>query len=702
MRHEDLLIEIQTEELPGPLLLPLAKALQQNMLKGLQAASLTFSKNEFFVTPRRFGVRIDALSSVAPSQTIERKGPAKAQAFTADGAPTPACLGFARSLGVTPDALISIANQQGEWVGYQQTVEGQSVQALLPAIVAEAIRTLPPYRRMRWGDADIEFIRPVHGVVMLYGSEVIKATILGCQTQQMTVGHRFLATEAITIQTPNTYLTQLETEGFVIADFVKRQQKIVVEAKALVKEKVGSVASLYVSSQAFLDEVTGLTEWPVALMGTFAKASLVLPKEVLISAMEKHQRYFPVLAENGVLLPYFVVISNIPVNVQAPERVIHGNERVLRARLADAQFFYEEDKKQTLASRVERLKNSVFLAKLGTLFDKTERLQYAMQVLANLFDLPSEDAKRAALLAKTDLLTHMVQEFPELQGVMGDDYARCDGEEISVATALREQYLPRFAKDQLPESSLGQMLALIDRLDTLVGAFATGQIPTGDKDPFALRRRAVGVLRILIEKQHDIDLVAWIETLFSAYEKQELSIDRAAVCADIIKFFTERLRVFYHEQGIGADIFASVAALQLHNPYDMARRIGAVKTFMQQPEAMSLAEANKRVSHLLASYAGLDNISKKAVQEKLLTAQEEKNLLIALQKAKVKMHALKESGDYTAMLLSMTTLKEPIDQFFEKVMVMVEDEQIRENRMLLLFSLRHLFLQVADISQLKM
>lgn len=689
MKSEDFLVEIHTEELPPKALLKMGEAFRQHIAERLQKADLQYSDINFYATPRRLAVLVHKLASAQPDQVVERKGPALNAAFDAQGNPSQACIGFARSVGVTPAELKTIKTNQGEWVGYSQNVPGKPVTELLPAIVEQAATALPIPKRMRWGDNDAQFTRPIHSVMMLYGENIVPGTILGYPAGRKTRGHRFHAPQWIEIPRASDYVTLLEKEGHVIADFDKRRQMIREQAN-----KILSAGMKCLITDELLDEVTGLVEWPVALLGKFDDVFLDLPPEVLISSMQDHQRYFPVADAKNKLMPNFVTISNI--ESRDAKRVIHGNERVIRARLSDAAFFYAADKKEPLADRVERLKGIVFQAKLGTLYDKAERISKIGVFIAEKLHVNVEHVKRAGLLAKTDLTTNMVNEFPELQGVMGSYYARHDKEHDDVAQAMQEQYMPRFAGDNLPQNPVGQVLALADRIDTLVGTFGINQIPTGDKDPYGLRRAAVGILRTLIENNISLDLDKVLEFAVSSYT---VKLENAEVVSQVLNFLQERLRAFYQEQGITADVFAAVAALGITNPLDAHQRILAVQAFKKLSEAESLSVANKRVSNILAKY--VEVIEAKTVDPSKFENSAENELAQRLEEKSVVVSRLSDSGKYEEVLFELAGLRKPVDDFFDQVMVMTDDKPRRENRILLLSKLRNLFLRVADIALLQ-
>lgn len=693
-KQDDFLVEIQTEELPPKSLLNLAESFCAQMGDRLQKANLGFEEAIYYATPRRLAVLVKKLSASQPDQENERRGPALAAAYDANGKPTPACVGFARSCGVTPEELITLKNQQGEWVGYKQKMKGKSITELLPTIIEQAALALPIPKRMRWGANETQFVRPVHSVILLYGTQVIPATLLGCRTGNMTSGHRFHSPKPIKITSAAKYAELLEKKGHVIADFAKRRALVCEEAEKCVKQLIHDKGHVLFSSEELVNEVTGLVEWPTGLCGDFESSFLDLPQEVLISSMQDHQRYFPVVDTNQKLLPHFVTISNI--KPRDAKRVIGGNERVLRARLSDAAFFYAMDKKESLESRVVRLKGIVFQAKLGTLYDKTMRVSRLAEYIAKHIQANTKHAARAGLLSKTDLTTNMVGEFPELQGVMGCYYARHDGEADDIAKAMQEQYLPRFAGDKLPHNATGQVLALADRIDTLIGAYGINQIPTGDKDPYGLRRAALGCLRILIEKTISLDLNHVLTYAVDGYVGQ---LENIEVVQQVYTFIQERLRALYAERGVSSDVFAAVSALHIADPIDIHERIKAVQTFKKLKEAETLSVANKRVSNILAKY--VDTIDAKKIDPSFFETDAEKELAKQLEVKSQVVSRLYESGKYDEVLLQLAELRKPIDDFFDQVMVMTEDKPRRENRLLLLSKLRALFLQVADIALLQ-
>jgi glycyl-tRNA synthetase beta chain len=691
----DFLIEIHTEELPPKSLKNLAAQFLQEIQTRLTKAELKYHSAESMATPRRLTVLVKKLAAEQPDSVVERKGPALTAAFDKEGKPTPACIGFARSLGVTPLELATIKTPQGEWVGFQQTMTGQSVQTLLPSIVQQAIAALPISKRMRWGSQTVEFIRPVHSILMLYGNDIIPADILGLQTDRKTRGHRFHSKGWMDVPNPGRYLSLLEKK-YVLADFEKRKEKIrmlIVEAvKQLALDKNQDIHAEI--EETLLDEVTGLVEWPIAFCGHFDNDFLSVPQEALISAMQDHQRYFPIVNQHNQLQPYFVMISNI--ESKQPKQVIAGNERVLRARLSDAKFFYDTDLKHTLSSRLDDLKQIVYQNKLGTLFDKAERIANIAEKIASQFGSDSVAAKEAGLLAKADLTTQLVGEFPELQGIAGSYYAKEQNIPQETAEAIREHYLPRFSGDHLPSTLTGCVVAIADRLDTLVGVFGINQMPTGDKDPFGLRRAALGILRILIEKQLPLDLRDLLELSLQQYQIQ---FENPALIESVLTFILERLKPWYQEQQISGDVYASVAALNITKPFDFHCRIQAVQAFKQLPEAESLSSANKRVSNILSKYNGA--LLEATYNDQLREHEAERVLSEQLKQKQDEISDLSQSMKYAEILASLATLREPVDHFFDNVLVMTEDKERRENRLLLLKQLRELFLHVADIALLQ-
>jgi glycyl-tRNA synthetase beta chain len=684
----NLLFELGTEELPPKSLLTLSRALQTEVEDGLARAGLCHDKITAYATPRRLALLITELATRQPDQTVEKRGPAANAAYMPDGQPTKALEGFARSCGTAVDQLVTLKTDKGEWLGYKQEVKGQPARALLPDILRQALAALPIAKRMRWGAGEAEFVRPVHWTVLLFGTEVIDADILGVRAGRTTRGHRFHHPEAIELRHPGEYAGKLHAAR-VIACFDERRQQI----RRLACEAAGSVIGIAHIEDELLDEVTALVEWPVLVLGDFEARYLALPPEVLITTMQANQKYFPVKDQTGKLLPHFITFANLEST--HPDSVRKGNERVVRPRLSDAEFFWNQDRKKTLESRVPALGNIVFQNKLGSLLDKTQRVQHLAGHIAGLLNADGALAQRAALLAKADLLTEMVGEFPELQGLMGRYYARAEGEPEEVAQAIEEQYFPKQSGGALPASMAGSILALAEKIDTLAGIFSAGLIPTGDKDPYALRRAALGVIRIAVETPLDFDLP---DMLHEALRRFGHAFDREATLRAVREFILERLRGYCLERGALPDTFEAVLAVQPASLLDFDRRMQAVAGFRNLPEAESLAAANKRIRNILrkaeTEVAG-------NVDETLFRQDEERVLFAAARAARHDTLPLMAARDYTAALKRLAQLRPAVDAFFDKVMVMAEDPGLRQNRLGLLALLEGLFLDIADISRLQ-
>ncbi len=689
MSKTDFLVEIGTEELPPKALKKLSNAFIQGIEDGLSSAELTYGEIKAYASPRRLAAVIIGLDDQQPDAEVEKKGPAAKAAFDGEGNPTKALLGFASSCNTTPDQLERIETPKGEWMVYRATKQGQPSQTLLPGIVADSLNKLPIPKRMRWGANKAEFVRPVHWIVMLSGSSVIPCNILGVPASNVTRGHRFLAPAEITITAPNTYAEQLVSEGKVLADFETRREKIRADVVAIAQTVEGQA----VIDDDLLDEVTALNEWPVPLIGKFEEKFLQVPAQALISSMKEHQKYFHVIDGQGNMLPNFITISNIVS--KDPQQVISGNEKVIRPRLSDAAFFFETDKKSSLEQRVEKLKTIVFQEKLGTVYDKIQRVSQVAGKIADTIGGEASLAKRAGVLAKSDLVSEMVLEFPELQGIMGYHYALNDGETSEVAQALNEQYMPRFAGDELPQSKTGCALSIAEKMDTIVGIFGINQPPTGTKDPFALRRAALGVLRIIVEKELDLDLRACIQ--FAIEQHSALPADNLE--DTVFDYMLDRFRAWYEDAGIEPSVFLAVHSRKPSRPLDFHFRIQAVSAFTRLPEAEALAAANKRVSNILSKQSAQDIAAK--IHENLLQESAEKTLVNAMQALDEEVSPLFEQGDYQAAMSALAKLKSPIDAFFDSVMVMTDDEAVRNNRLALLAELRRLFTRVADISLLQ-
>ena len=686
MAVDTLLLELGAEELPPTALDALSDAFAAGIEKGLQEAEIPFQSVIAYATPRRLAVQVIGLEDKQPDREVERRGPALAAAYK-DGVPTKAAEGFARSCGVSVDELIHLETDKGTWLGFREQQQGETVQALLPEMVRKTLQSLPVPKNMRWGSSRVEFSRPVHWLVALYGSDVIAAEALGLQASRTTYGHRFHAPDAIQLEHADDYLAALEN-AYVLADRQRRRERI--REQVLAEAEVQEANA--VIDEDLLVEVSGLVEWPVALTGSFDERFLEVPAECLISSMKANQKYFHLLDDQGNLKPLFITISNI--ESQDPDQVISGNEKVIRPRLADAAFFYDTDRKQTLASRIPQLESVVFQQQLGTLADKARRSTAIATFIAERIKGDVEHAQRAVALAKCDLVTEMVLEFPELQGIMGRYYAEQDGEPADVAQALEEQYLPRFASDYIPLSLTGQALALADRLDTLIGIFGIGQRPTGAKDPFALRRASIGVLNILIKGELNLDL----RELLDVAAEQHQGLPKAdGLVEDVLTYMLDRFRAWGQEEGISAEMYLAVRARPVTKPLDFARRLRAVKAFAQREEAAALAAANKRVSNILSKQ---EHNGSTQVDQSLLQEDAEKTLFNAVTASQQQVAPLFAAGDYQQALDALAMLRKPVDAFFDQVMVMADDNAVRHNRLALLASLQALFLEVADISQL--
>lgn len=683
------LVEIGTEELPPKALKTLMESFQQGVAAGLRTANMACGKVHGFAAPRRLALLVEDLAERQPDQNIEKLGPNVSAAFDKSGAPSKAAEGFARSCGVAFEDLLRVETDKGERLAWRSTQPGKSAAELLPGIVSAALEQLPIPKRMRWGARRAEFVRPVHWIVMLYGTQVVEAEILGIKAGRETRGHRFHCNRSIALDNALDYQLTLENQAYVIADFNERRGRIRRQVEAEGK-RLGGVA---VIDEDLLDEVTALVEWPVALSGGFEERFLKVPQEALISSMKEHQKYFHVVDAAGRLLPHFITVANI--ESADPARVIDGNERVIRPRLSDAAFFFETDLKTPLAKRREQLRSVVFQEKLGTLFDKTERIAALAHHIATQIGGNPAWAQRAGRLSKADLVTGMVGEFDDMQGIAGSYYARHDGEPEEVAEALREQYQPRFAGDELPASATGISVALADRFDTLVGIFGIGQPPTGSKDPFGLRRAALGILRMIVEKGFDLDLR---DCLVQAQAQYPQLSGNEALADTVLAYMIERFRAWYEDEKIPAEVFMAVSAKNLSRPLDINQRVHAVHRFSQLPEAAALASANKRVSNILAKQA--EGVTLPALQDALLTESAEKILAQQLASHADRAQPLFTARKYREGLEQLAELREAVDAFFDNVLVMDENEAVRNNRLALLSQLRALFLEVADISLL--
>jgi glycyl-tRNA synthetase beta chain len=684
----DFLVELGTEELPPKALKNLMASFAETIENNLKAAELSFTAIKPFAAPRRLAVLVENLASETPSKELVVWGPPAAIAFDKEGQPTKAALAFAEKNGIAASELKAESDGKAEKLVARITTEGKKTVELLEAVVTDALAKLPIAKRMKWGAKREEFVRPVHWLVMLFGSDVINASILGLTAGRTTRGHRFHYNNTIDLAKASDYASVLKDTGFVVADFAERGATIKQQVEAEAK-KVGGVA---VIDANLLDEVTALVEWPVALTGKFEERFLAVPSEALIASMKEHQKYFHVVDANGKLKNNFITVANI--QSKDPSQIIDGNERVIRPRLSDAAFFFETDKKTTLASLRERLKTIVFQAQLGTIFDKTERVAGLAKLIAGKLNADAASAERAAQLCKSDLVTNMVGEFDDMQGIAGYYYAVNDGENTEVAAAMNEQYMPRFAGDQLPATTTGAIIALADRLDTITGIFGIGQQPTGSKDPFALRRASIAVLRILVEKNLALDLRDLLT--FAKNQHKNLTVGDELV-EQVLAYMLERFRAFFEDANIPAEVFQSVTAKQLSQPLDINQRVLAVNEFSKLPQAQALAAANKRVSNILAKQnAALST----TVNATLLQEDAEKTLAQAVSAKAAIVAPLFATREYTKALAALADLQQPVDAFFDSVMVMCEDPALQQNRLALLQQLRGLFLEVADISYL--
>ena len=693
MAQHTFLVEIGTAELPPKALRSLAEAFADNFKAELTKADLAFGAVEWFASPRRLALKVSGLAGEQPSKSVEKRGPAVAQAFDAEGKPTKAAEGWARGNGITVEQAERLVTDKGEWLVHTAKVEGRPAVDLLGELVSQALAKLPIPKMMRWGDKTIQFVRPVFTVTLLLDGDLVPAHILGIDSARTIRGHRFMGESEFTIDNASQYPQILQERGMVIADFMARKAKIKADVEAAAAA-FGGVADL---DDALLEEVTALVEWPVVLTANFEEKFLAVPAEALVHTMKGDQKYFPVYDKNGKLLPKFIFVTNI--ESKDPSQIISGNEKVVRPRLSDAEFFFKTDLKQTLASRLPRLETVLFQQQLGTVKAKVERIETVAGFIAERISGGDSavvtQARRAGLLSKCDLMTNMVGEFTDTQGVMGMHYARHDGEDEAVAVALNEQYMPRFAGDALPSGLVACAVALADKFDTLAGIFGIGMLPKGDKDPFALRRAAIGALRIMTEKQLDLDLVELVEEAVRVYGDK---LTNKTVVTDVVDFMLGRFRAAYQDEGIGADVVLAVLARRPTRPLDFDRRVKAVSHFRTLDAALALAAANKRVSNILAK---VEVPLPTTVKPELLVDAAEKALATQVAELQAELAPLFAAGDYQAALTRLAALREPVDTFFNEVMVMADDEALKANRLALLNNLRNLFLQVADISLLQ-
>lgn len=688
MSAQNLLVEIGTEELPPKSLRKLAEAFAANLTAELESLELAHQGVSWYASPRRLGLQVTALEAQQQDKEVEKRGPATKAAFDADGNPTKAAIGWARGCGIEVSEAQTLETDKGAWLLHIAKVAGQQTTALMNDVVNKALAKLPIPKPMRWGANKTQFIRPVHTATILFGSELIEGEVLGKTISNQLQGHRFHHPEKISINHADDVFEVLKS-AYVVADYQQRKAQIRSQIEAAAK----AVNAVVAMDEDLLEEVTSLVEWPVTLTATFEEAFLDVPAEALIYTMKDDQKYFPLLDQNGKLLNKFLFVSNI--ESKNPSVVIAGNEKVVRPRLADAQFFFETDKKKTLESRLESLDSVLFQKQLGTLKDKSERISELAGYIAEQLGGDKALAERAGLLSKTDLMTEMVMEFTDIQGVMGMHYARHDGEAEDVAVAQNEQYMPRFAGDSLPTNVISCAVAIADKFDTLVGIFGIGQAPKGDKDPFALRRAAIGALRIMVEKELSLDildLVAKSQTLFGD------KLTNLNVSADVFEFMLGRFRAWYQDEGIEIDVIQAVLARRPTKPVDFDRRVKAVSHFRTLDAAEALAAANKRVSNILAKN---DITSQGTVEQSLLSDDAEKALASQVAKFATELAPLYAAGNYQEALTQLAGIRESVDNFFDNVMVMADDEAVKQNRLALLSQLSGLFLDIADISVLQ-
>ena len=688
MTTQNFLVEIGTEELPPKALKTLATSFADNVEAELNQAGLTFDKIEWFAAPRRLAVKVLNLATQQPSKEIEKRGPAVSAAFDAEGKPTKAAEGWACGCGIAVDQAERIATDKGEWLVHRAKIEGQPTKNLLNAIVANALAKLPIPKPMRWADKTVQFIRPVHTVTMLLGDELIEGEILGVASARTIRGHRFLGEKEFEIQHADQYPQLLREKGSVVADFNERKAEILAKSQAKATA-LGGVADI---EESLLEEVTSLVEYPNVLAAKFEERFLAVPAEALVYTMKGDQKYFPIYDKDGKLLPHFIFVSNI--NPEDPTAIIEGNEKVVRPRLTDAEFFFKTDLKQKLLDRLPRLETVLFQQQLGTLKDKTDRIEQLAGEIAKQIGADEAKAKRAGLLSKCDLMTNMVFEFTDTQGVMGMHYARHDGEDEEVAVALNEQYMPRFAGDELPKSLVASAVALADKFDTLTGIFGIGQAPKGSADPFALRRAALGALRIIVEKNLPLDLEDLVKKSAALFGDK---LTNQNVVSDVVDFMLGRFRAWYQDEGIAVDVIQAVLARRPTRPADFDARVRAVSHFRTLDSAEALAAANKRVANILAKAEG--DIG--AIDVALCVEPAEQVLAQSVLSLAKEVQPLIAQGEYTAVLDKLAGLRQPVDNFFDNVMVNAEDAKLRQNRLAILNTLQGLFLQVADISLLQ-
>ncbi|MEC9428409.1 MAG: glycine--tRNA ligase subunit beta [Pseudomonadota bacterium] len=687
MRTENCLVELGTEELPPKALKSLGEAFATQFEAALTQADLSFDSVSWFAAPRRLAVYVSGLAEGQADKVVEKRGPAVSAAFDADGNPTKAAQGWARGNGIDVADAERLVTDKGEWLLHKAHVPGQSVAELLEGLINQAVSKLPIPKPMRWGNYNTQFIRPVHTLCVLYGSEVVNVSVLGLTSGRVVQGHRFHGEGRFELDHADNYASALEQQ-YVLADFEARKDKV----RQQLEDAAQSLSLKPDYNEDLLEEIASLVEWPVVLQAGFDEAFLAVPKEALIYTMKDDQKYVPLLDSDGALSNTFLFVTNI--ESRDASQVISGNEKVIRPRLADAEFFFNSDKKTTLESRLESLETVLFQKQLGTLKEKSERISALSAFIASQIDANETQAARAGLLAKTDLMSNMVMEFPDVQGVMGKYYALNDGEDAPVAEALYEQYMPRFAGDALPNSGVSASVALADKLDTLVGIFGIGQLPKGDKDPFALRRAAIGVLRIVTELSLPLDLETLVSKAIDVYGEK---LTNAETQSQVVDFVLGRFTALLQDQAIAIDVIQAVAARRPTKPADYLARVHAVDKFRALEEAEALAAANKRVANILAKQ-NVEVTDSVNIDESLLAEEAEKALYVELKAAQEEVDIAVPSQDYTRILTALATLRNVIDNFFDNVMVMADDEAVKNNRLALLSLLRQLFLTTADIS----
>lgn len=685
---KEFLIELGTEELPPKQLRTLAEAFAANFAAEMAAADIAHEGVTWFATPRRLALKVANLAESQPDRVVEKRGPAVNVAFDADGKPTKAAEGWARGNGITVEQAERLVTDKGEWLLFKEQVQGQQTASVVVEMAAKALANLPIAKPMRWGDKETQFIRPVKTLTILFGSKLIQGEILGVASARTLRGHRFMGEAEFTIESAEQYPAILEERGKVIADYATRKAMII-EGSQQAAQQLGGIADL---EDALVEEVTSLVEWPVVMTAKFEEKFLKVPAEALVYTMKGDQKYFPVYDASKKLLPNFIFVSNI--ESKEPRHIVEGNEKVVRPRLADAEFFFNTDRKRPLVDRLPLLENAIFQQQLGTIKDKTDRITELAGYIAEQIGADVEKSKRAGLLAKCDLMTSMVFEFTDTQGVMGMHYARHDGEAEEVAVALNEQYMPRFAGDELPSRGVSAAVAMADKLDTIVGIFGIGQAPKGS-DPFALRRASLGVLRILVEYGYQLDLVDLIAKAKSLFGNR---LTNANVEQEVIEFMLGRFPTWYQDAGFSIDIIQAVLARNPTKPADFDQRVKAVSHFRALEEAEALAAANKRVGNILAKY---DGELGEEIDLALLQEDAEKALAEAVEIMAEALEPAFATGNYQEALSKLAGLRAPVDAFFDNVMVMADDEALKKNRLTLLNKLRNLFLQIADISLLQ-